>query len=203
MTITGFTGWVGDQFDMAWAGGGGLVDGAGNILYGGYMLIHDLVTMPIDLVMTTYGCFDTTSRWEQLSYFGSDSLAALQGGTPLWQIQAQTAAGVVTLGMYGFVTTGYEWYVTGDPRSFQQYTGMFATGTFLFGYASGVEIAIGRNFRVAPFGNRTGHPTGRYPHYHRRGPHNPLTNETAAGQGIGRHRPWDIKSIDTTFGDRF
>ncbi len=49
--------------------------------------------------------------------------------------------------------------------------------------ARGHEYAFGKNFRVAPWGNRTGHPTGRYPHYHRRYP--------GPGGGIGRHRPWD------------
>lgn len=50
----------------------------------------------------------------------------------------------------------------------------------------GREIKIGKNFRLAPFGNRTGHPLGRWPHYHYR-PSNPAP----PGQGIGRHRPWE------------
>jgi RHS repeat-associated protein len=60
---------------------------------------------------------------------------------------------------------------------------------------TGREIKFSSNFRVAPFGNRTGHLQGRWPHYHRRG-----TNE---GQGIGRHRPWETKSVDQSFWDRF
>jgi hypothetical protein len=59
----------------------------------------------------------------------------------------------------------------------------------------GSELRFGRNFRVAPFGNRTGHQYGRYPHYHRKG--------LGDGQGIGRHRPWEPKSPDTSFWDRF
>jgi RHS repeat-associated protein len=66
------------------------------------------------------------------------------------------------------------------------------------GFARGTEIRIGKNVRVAPFGNRTGHPTGRYPHYHRR-PSNPAP----PGQGIGRHRPWDRSPTDGSFFDRF
>jgi RHS repeat-associated protein len=69
------------------------------------------------------------------------------------------------------------------------------------GYKAGKEISIGKNARVAPFGNRTGHPTGRYPHYHRRGVDS--SGETLPGQGIGRHRPWDSKSTDKSFFDRF
>jgi RHS repeat-associated protein len=50
-------------------------------------------------------------------------------------------------------------------------------------WSLGWEIAFGKNFRLAPFGNRTGHPVGRWPHYHRRG--------TGPGQGMKRHRPWE------------
>lgn len=42
---------------------------------------------------------------------------------------------------------------------------------------------------------------GERPHYHRRvtGPN----GSTRPGQGIGRHRPWETKSSDKSFGDRF
>lgn len=69
------------------------------------------------------------------------------------------------------------------------------------GYASGAELNIGRNFRIAPWGNRTGRPTGKFPHFHRR-----VTDgngNTLPGQGIGRHRPWDRKSTDKCQCDRF
>lgn len=70
------------------------------------------------------------------------------------------------------------------------------------GYAVGAELNIGRNFRLAPWGNRTGHPIGRYPHYHRRGTPDAKGN-TPPGQGIGRHRPWERKSTDKCGCDRF
>ena len=77
------------------------------------------------------------------------------------------------------------------------------TGAGLYrGYKLGRELSIGKNFRIAPFGNRTGNPTGRYPHYHRRGI-DPVTGQTRPGQGIGRHRPWDTRSTDSSFGSRF
>ncbi|MBS0522228.1 MAG: hypothetical protein JSS04_01230, partial [Proteobacteria bacterium] len=66
----------------------------------------------------------------------------------------------------------------------------------------GEEISFGKNFRVAPGGNRTGDPTGKYPHYHRR-VIDPNTGKTQPGQGIGRHRPWDTTDPDTSFWDRF
>jgi hypothetical protein len=31
------------------------------------------------------------------------------------------------------------------------------------------QVIAATDALVAPFGNRTGHPTGRFPHYHRRG----------------------------------
>jgi RHS repeat-associated protein len=43
-----------------------------------------------------------------------------------------------------------------------------------------------RNFRIAPFGNATSHPLGRWPHYHRRYP--------GHGGSINRHRPWEPAS---------
>lgn len=69
-------------------------------------------------------------------------------------------------------------------------------------YQAGREISIGKNFRLAPFGNRTGHEIGKYPHYHRRGI-DLVTGQTRPGQEIGRHRPWERKSTDTSFWDRF
>ncbi|HEX8584312.1 MAG TPA: RHS repeat-associated core domain-containing protein, partial [Allosphingosinicella sp.] len=61
----------------------------------------------------------------------------------------------------------------------------------------GREISAGKNWRFAPFGNRVGENWfNRAPHYHRRSPDTP-------GQGIGRHRPWEKKSPDTSFWDRF
>jgi RHS repeat-associated protein len=71
---------------------------------------------------------------------------------------------------------------------------------------SGKEISLGDGLRVAPFGNRTGHPTGRFPHYHRQGPRYVKGNkkgQTLPGQSMKRHRPWDSSPFDTSFGDRF
>jgi hypothetical protein len=69
--------------------------------------------------------------------------------------------------------------------------------------AAGSEIAIGNNLRIALFGNRTGHVTGRLPHYHRRVFKNKRRGKVKPGQGMGRHRPWDKKPEDKNFGDRF
>ena len=70
------------------------------------------------------------------------------------------------------------------------------------GIRFGREVSFGRNIRIAPFGNRTGHPLGELPHYHRRVVES-LTGRTLDGQGIGRHRPWESKSTDSSFWDRF
>ncbi|MCH8543991.1 MAG: hypothetical protein LAT61_10515 [Alcanivorax sp.] len=72
----------------------------------------------------------------------------------------------------------------------------------LRGFRVGKEFSFGRNLRVAPFGNRTGHPTGRLPHYHRRVV-DPSTGQTRPGQGIKRHRPWDTRATDQSLRDRF
>jgi RHS repeat-associated protein len=70
-------------------------------------------------------------------------------------------------------------------------------------YQTGREFNVGKNVRVAPFGNRTDHPLGKYPHYHRRGKLNPATGEPVKGQGKKRHRPAESKEGDTPFWDRF
>jgi hypothetical protein len=72
----------------------------------------------------------------------------------------------------------------------------------LFGlHRLGREYLFGRNFRVAPFGNRTGHLIGRRPHCHRcgSGPHHP--GQRLLGQGTGRHRPWEASAHDTSWLD--
>ncbi len=76
----------------------------------------------------------------------------------------------------------------------------FGSVAVRFGIA-GKEISYGNNFRIALFGNRTGHPTGKFPHYHRRGVDK--NGMTEPGQGIKRHRPWDTKQSDGSFWDRF
>ena len=73
--------------------------------------------------------------------------------------------------------------------------------TKMSGIYEGKEISIGRNTRIAPLGNRTGHPLGKWPHYHSR--RFSPSGEVKPGQGIGRHRPFETKSTDTSFWDRF
>ena len=77
-------------------------------------------------------------------------------------------------------------------------------GTIGVGYAKGLEFTFrgSKNFRIAFFGNRTGHPTGKFPHYHRHVPgRKPGT--TKPGGSVDRHRPWDSKGTDKSFWDRF
>ena len=80
--------------------------------------------------------------------------------------------------------------VNGDPEEVVE--GLFEHSLLVLGeagYLIGPEIKIGKNFRLAPFGNRTKHSLGELPHYHRRvgGP----DGRTLPGGGIGRHRPWE------------
>ena len=65
----------------------------------------------------------------------------------------------------------------------------------------GYEYKIGEDIRLAPWGNRTGHEIGKWPHYHRRGLD--PNGETEPGQGIGRHRPWESKPSDKNWCSRF
>jgi RHS repeat-associated protein len=67
----------------------------------------------------------------------------------------------------------------------------------------GREFEIGENCKIAPFGNRAGDPIGRWPHYHRRVPNPNRPGEGMPGQGLKRHRPWERKSPDKSWRDRF
>ena len=60
----------------------------------------------------------------------------------------------------------------------------------VIGFRTGAELKIGSNWRIAPWGNRTGNPYGELPHYHRRGKLGPDGNPLP-GQGKNRHRPWE------------
>lgn len=58
--------------------------------------------------------------------------------------------------------------------------------------AYGREYNIGSNgTRIAPFGNRTSHRYGRWPHYHRAIPDPKRPGHSLPGQGIRKHRPWE------------
>jgi len=71
-------------------------------------------------------------------------------------------------------------------------------------YKVGKEVKFGKNVRIAPFGNRKGDNWYNHaPHYHRRGPYDPIKKETIEGQGIGRHRPWKKSKKDKGPLDRF
>ncbi len=66
---------------------------------------------------------------------------------------------------------------------------------------AGREIPLkGKYFRIAPFGNRTGDPIGKFPHYHRRVQEN---GKTIPGQRDKRHKPWESHPNDKSFWDRF
>jgi RHS repeat-associated protein len=122
--------------------------------------------------------------------------------------QVQVAADLLTEKSLA-ATDRPEWIQPLVPVAKWQYEhrGAIAATTGLLSVAggrwaqSGAEIKIGGNFRVAPFGNRTNNKLGELPHYHRRVVGS--DGVTLPGQGIGRHRPWEKKSTDKRFWDRF
>jgi hypothetical protein len=85
----------------------GLGQGAANMGKGVYMVAHDLVTAPIDIVATAAdaGYIAATGQsfnWKPLSYYGEASQQAQQAGTPWYQISGEAGLNTVTLGVYGF-----------------------------------------------------------------------------------------------------
>ena len=139
-----------------------------------------------------------------LSY--TDPLGLWVWGDPLPEEVVNVCAGFgdgVSLGVTSLIRQGMGTNGAVDMSS-PEYLGGLVAGAVVTakGYSVGAELSIGRNFRMAPWGNRTGHPIGRYPHYHRRGAPDAKGN-TPPGQGIGRHRPWENKSTDKCGCDRF
>lgn len=86
------------------------------------------------------------------------------------------------------VEFGHE-VAAGNPRAIGQAAGLVIDAFIATRAAQGREIKLGDNLRIAPTGNRTGHPVGRFPHYHRRivGP----DGKTVPGGSMKWHRPWE------------
>lgn len=101
------------------------------------------------------------------------------------------------------VATGSGWQA--DSQSDFYSAGEAAT--FAIGGVGGRSVRAGRELnigatRIAPLGNKgASRISGHLPHYHRRGVG--PDGVTKPGQGIGRHRPWESKSTDKSFRDRF
>ena len=78
---------------------------------------------------------------------------------------------------------------SGNPRALGQAVGVVVDLELTRRAVLGKELNLGDNLRIAPTGNRTGHPIGRFPHYHRRiiGP----GGETVEGGSMKWHRPWE------------
>ncbi|MBO6524831.1 MAG: hypothetical protein JJ971_13450 [Balneolaceae bacterium] len=145
---------------------------------------------------------------------GISSLNSLQGWKNLgnsmldnmlwWRALPNAWEGLKSAGQFWLNAPNMSAYEFGYGYANMQTPYLVEAGLLYGGYKTvmfaryGGELSFGKNFRIAPFGNRTGHPTGRFPHYHRRSGPNPRD-----GQGIGRHRPWDTNTYDKTFWDRF
>lgn len=160
------------------------------------------------------------SKWSW-GEFGLGAVEGLASGL----VVGVAAAAIIATGPIGLgivigasvISSGvglYQWHQSGysiDSRTAGRVAGgLVAGGITAKGFVTGKEFGA-RNFRVAPWGNRgnlaPAHPTGKYPHYHRaQGHSNPrraARGEVAPGQGIKRHRPWDVKPEDSSFNDRF
>ncbi len=168
---------------------------------------------------------DPTGLWDWGS-FGEGLLEGLENmavgaGVGLLLVATLPASTVVaisgTLGVLGAGLLGWETGQTlydfltkelcpEEDEELSQKAGNLVIGLLSLGlnkwFGAKKNEIEGENWKVAPFGNRTDHPTGKYPHYHRRGI-DPTSGKTVVGQGIGRHRPWDTRQTDQSFLDRF
>jgi RHS repeat-associated protein len=166
----------------------------------------------------------TVSWWNGGSFWGGAATGAVAGAVGA----ATFGAGIVVFGGglgTGAAVTGFasgalggiaggatssilnQWGnpvgINWDDVSTDACIGGVIGGGFGTGWGRGREIGLPGGGRIAPFGNRTGHRYGRWPHYHRRIPDPQAPGNSLPGQGIGRHRPWEPKSTDQCWRDRF
>ncbi len=80
-------------------------------------LAWDFVAVPYDLAFGT-----------EHSYYGSATAAALRQGVPSDEIINDVGANVVTFGLKGLKDSAQNYYETGDPTQFQEYSGAFLVG---------------------------------------------------------------------------
>lgn len=113
------------------------------------------------------------------------SMAAVAATTALHPAVATEAAHVLgTAAMAGVFSDGRNpAEVIGDSLAGG------AAGQVMGWVATGKEFKVNNNLRIAPFGNRTGHPIGERPHYHHR-IYDP-NGRVIDGQGLKQHRPWE------------
>jgi len=88
----------------------------------------DLVAVPLDFgrALLGYG-----GPGDELSYYGSASSQAQLHGVPAEEIQNEAAKNAATFGLAGLVESGVNYYETGDPTQFQEYSGSFLGGSAL------------------------------------------------------------------------
>jgi hypothetical protein len=133
-----------------------------------------------------------------------------------WGLISAGQLGIGNPGSYGGENTCDSMYDDEDPRGDGYYgdpdvpvvrdpfidpaliLGVAKAGSSLF--SKGSEFVITKEgvkiLRLAPFGNRSGHAIGSFPHYHR-----PRFNPKRPGhdlrdQGAGRHRPWETSTVN-------
>lgn len=83
--------------------------------------------------------------------------------------------------------TGMPYYSPGDAANKKM--DFFMTVVMnIAPYSKGIEFSLGENFRIAPWGNRTGNEFGELPHYHRLIESSP--GKTVPGGSLDWHRPW-------------
>jgi RHS repeat-associated protein len=132
------------------------------------------------------------------------AVGALVASSPVWGSVAAVAIGAYasyqTAVTLTEIVTGVS-QETGNPLSVEDRVDL---GAGLAGAIAGAgvagrgkEIPIGRNLRIALFGNRAGNPYGELPHYHVR-----KSGKPTYSQGWKRHRPWEPKPGDRTWCDR-
>jgi RHS repeat-associated protein len=178
----------------------------------------------LDTQLVKFGARDydpATGRWlqkEPLGFNGSDNFYSYCDGDPVNRIDvdgldwlddlSDYAAGFGDVLSLGFTDILRNWLdIEGVDKSSSYYTAGSYTGVAWWvsfnvcGYNSGYEFKIGKNWRLAPWGNRTGNKMGEKPHYHRR--KIDADGNTKPGQGIGRHRPWEKKSTDNSWRNKW
>jgi RHS repeat-associated protein len=156
-----------------------------------------------------------TDFWSAAGAFAEAAIwgtvGAIAVGTALGT--ATVAGGLIAAGLIAFGTAELGFQIAelvagndrfGQPLSLEdridKFAGIAGGSINIGGYASGKEFSMpfkacrgtnGKPLRIAPWGNRTGHPFGEFPHYHRAIPNPKKPGQSLPGQSDNWHRPYE------------
>jgi RHS repeat-associated protein len=176
--------------------------------YGGDYVYTDVITPSSGAVLNDAGTALISGISKEALQRMANLMGVVAGGSSTSVFQIQTMLFAQSFHEDDSIMCDACRYYSPDPRNYPLESGATEDVTldlFLMLQGGnwariGKEFSFGRNFRLAPFGNRGVGRMGK-PHYHKRVLD--TRGNVKPGGSLKRHRPWDQKSTDTNWRDRF